>query len=1237
MNGQPTFSEKIMKPQTVNLIIAFSMLVAVGTAQAECAPSLIGSPCKYGGIASASPAEPGLTLAAGNPIHLVTGNKYQHDIDLPPNPTAPGLELIRHYNAMDPRRSVLGQGWALSYDTRLYRTDTGWQIVQADGSRIDFPAASARADGTHQNRHGRLDHVNGHHNWFWSSGTILRFDDKGYLVAIRWPSGESVYISRHEAGSLKGSIQAVHNERSQTMSFHYSIVDDHARLTAVDTPAGRFSYYYDQPHTAPRLTRVVRPDAMERHYLHEPERQGPSPYALTGIELVSPDTQKRQRTNTWSYDAQGRAITSTSTDTHNRTHRLELDYQRAPSTQQPGLSIVSDGLQRRTRFHTALRGGRYVLTAVHGDGCPGCAAPGTRADYDDQGRLSTINGTQIKRTPDGTIQTIQPARSGWPGLTLHYNGTGLRDHWHSATTGTEHMRYGAHGLPIERRFANGDTTTMKYDVQHRPVKMVERHGDAQTTTQLHWHGHRLTRIEHPAETEQRHYDSLGRVTAREITRNADQGTLQIKEQFSYDAMHRMTRHDLPEGGSLQYQWGQSPQLKAIYWQDINGSKHTIIETRPGQPGYTYGNDLHLYTAADSDHLIRELQLRHQDQLIWAQELSYDSHHRISTEHIHTNIGTAAPQHSASRYAYDDQSRLIGHRHAQTPGSSWHAWHADGSAAAVRADAVTIQPAIQRDASGLALHSDGYDLSYSAGRRLQSVSRAGKQLAQYRHNAFGYRISRQDANAQRSDYFYLNNQRVAQAIERDHTGTPANEPGITRRYVYAHHVPVAVIDYSAQHPTGLQYFVHADLQGAPRLMTDLERRVRWHTDYSALGQAVNLSGDMQLDLRLPGQIADHDTGWHDNLLRTYQPQWGHYLEPDPLGPVPGNQAYGYASQQPRRYADPMGLLLFAFDGTRQTADTQSNIWKMSQYYLDGPVLYHPGPGNSAFINWDAVTAHEASQIIETQWKWLLYELSRPQAATEITPIDILGFSRGAALARHFGNMIAQHVNQGLFQFNDPFFGSISACVDLRFMGLFDTVTQFGIAGSQNHNYDLSIAAAWEWVAHAVALHERRWLFPLTSARSTHADNVVEAPFIGAHADIGGGVLPASRGKAGGRGDLSNVTLNWMLWQARAASVPLAEAGSDDTTINQPIVHDFRSPAIRTVQDGDRRVDSADGQRGYNYQDDHPHLGRTSRTQTERFIERHDNWRREAGVEAGIVDMDGYAQWLHDELGWHALPV
>jgi RHS repeat-associated protein len=38
----------------------------------------------------------------------------------------------------------------------------------------------------------------------------------------------------------------------------------------------------------------------------------------------------------------------------------------------------------------------------------------------------------------------------------------------------------------------------------------------------------------------------------------------------------------------------------------------------------------------------------------------------------------------------------------------------------------------------------------------------------------------------------------------------------------------------------------------------------------------------LELRLAGQYYDTETGLHDNWHRTYNPETGRYLQPDPLG-------------------------------------------------------------------------------------------------------------------------------------------------------------------------------------------------------------------------------------------------------------------------------------------------------------------------------------------------------------------
>ncbi|WP_353151325.1 DUF2235 domain-containing protein [Pollutimonas bauzanensis] len=1228
------------------LLLLAAPLSALSQSTSNCGPSPLGQPCAEGGLAVAPTAEPSLNLGVGNPIHIVTGNKYQEEIDLPANPGAPGIEIVRHYNSLDTRASHLGPGWSLSYDTRLFYAGATWQIVQADGSRIHF---SGPRHAPLPGPQGALKKGGEHWIWTWPTGRQLWFDASGYLVRLLAGSQTQLEIQRNQQiGPLMGSITSISNQQGHTLLFAYSVAGDHAYLRHIDSPLGRIQYQHEDigdavSAGARRLVGMTRPDGMQRRYLYEPERQNGNVTALTGAVTVSADQQDNLRTNTWAYDREGRAVLSIRNGSDSQADTVSIEYIRPPTHAKDGLTVVTDGRQQQTRFETAIRGSRHVLTRVTGAGCAGCAAPGSHASYDEQGRLQAINGTHIHRYPNGAIHQLKPHGVGWPGLSLTYQPDAHRAAWASTLTGTERVLYNAQSLPARRIWANGDSVDYQYDAQGRPIRILEKNSLSTQKTDLQWRGHLLTRITHPNETESRQYDNLGRLSQRKVERLSAHATtsLNYTESFGYDSNHRLARHDLPEGGALMFSWDTNNRLAGIDWHDAHGQVHTVISSRPGLAGYCYGNGLCLTTELDDEGQARRLAVTNGAETVWFQHQDYDRHRRPVREHHEINT----EQHNDSwAYAYDDRSRLIGAQGRLAPGTSqgaksdtiWYAWNDDGSLAANRSNGATVKPSIQRDGSGLPLSIDGIELEYGPDRRPAVVRQQGQRLASYAHNAFGHRIIQRSGHAN-TDYFYLNNQLVAEANgsakRSPHEGDSA--PDITRRYIYANHVVVGFIDYPASSTAPAQlYAVHADLIGAPRMITDATRKIRWLARYSPTGAAQRISGDLTFDLRLPGQVFDAATGWHDNLLRTYLPQSGHYLEPDPLGPVPGNQALGYANQQPRRYVDPLGLLLFAFDGTRNNPETRSNVWKLSQTYQDGPVFYHPGPGNALYLDWDAVTASSASRIIETQWQSLLQTLKQSGNRRNHLPIDILGYSRGAALARHFGNMINQHVNNGLFSYTDSLHGLITACVDLRFMGLFDTVAQFGVAGSQNANYDLTIAPAWEWVAHAVALHERRWLFPLVSAEDSGGQNVVEAPFIGAHADIGGGSLLDDDSQPIKQGDLADVALNWMLWQARAASVRFDNGSPSDREISGPIVHDERSALLRSVQDGDRSVQSGSGSLLNNYQNDHEQLGASQRTETEALIIRADNWRSSANSQVGVVDMTGYAQWLHDELGWQA---
>lgn len=138
------------------------------------------------------------------------------------------------------------------------------------------------------------------------------------------------------------------------------------------------------------------------------------------------------------------------------------------------------------------------------------------------------------------------------------------------------------------------------------------------------------------------------------------------------------------------------------------------------------------------------------------------------------------------------------------------------------------------------------------------------------------------------------------------------------------------------------------------------------------------------------------------------------------------------------------------------------------------------------------------------------------SVEALLIDIFGFSRGAAAARHFANRIqsedASIVNAvkaglGIHTYNG------SPAGKTRFIGIFDTVAAIGTPtnGLNPHSADtggvnLSLRpGVAQKVFHITAQHECRYNFALNSISPAWP----ELSLPGVHSDIGGGYLPQTR--------------------------------------------------------------------------------------------------------------------------------
>ena len=177
----------------------------------------------------------------------------------------------------------------------------------------------------------------------------------------------------------------------------------------------------------------------------------------------------------------------------------------------------------------------------------------------------------------------------------------------------------------------------------------------------------------------------------------------------------------------------------------------------------------------------------------------------------------------------------------------------------------------------------------------------------------------------------------------------------------------------------------------------------------------------------------------------------------------------------------------------------------------------------------------------------------------TDIDVIGFSRGAALALEFANEV--HDCEVAGQTERP----------IRFLGLWDTVASFGLPGNNiNLGYTLTVPKNVAACYHAMALDERRQTFPLTRAVQDQFSNrdqleIQEVWFRGYHSDIGGGNQNPG---------LSNIALHWMFRRAEdtglvvePAYVDAARDSSDPSADGKTSQIDRYPNKKRTVQTWD----------------------------------------------------------------------
>lgn len=322
------------------------------------------------------------------------------------------------------------------------------------------------------------------------------------------------------------------------------------------------------------------------------------------------------------------------------------------------------------------------------------------------------------------------------------------------------------------------------------------------------------------------------------------------------------------------------------------------------------------------------------------------------------------------------------------------------------------------------------------------------------------------------------------------------------------------------------------------------------DYNAFGEVIQREGPVASanPWRFSTRYTDVESGLLYFGYRYLDSGRGRWISRDPYGEAGGANLYRMVDNAPTEWIDPLGLALYAFDGTNNDGyrdvptNQETNVFVLYGVYR-GLKKYSTGVGtNNGLLNPVGLAFGFGGQERISDMLDSAQQFIRDGDYTA----DILGFSRGAAQARAFANKVsAKH-----------------PCLKIRWIGLFDTVASEGLPNDVNIGYQLGIPVDAGSVFQLTAGGERRAkTFALTSIRpgpglphSNPAFREVEIPEA-VHSDVGGGYK-------GNRG-LANLALVMMWQNGRSNGVPFdALPGRYSNYVGTP--HDSRWANDKVVE-------------------------------------------------------------------------
>ncbi|MBS0193280.1 MAG: RHS repeat protein [Proteobacteria bacterium] len=502
-----------------------------------------------------------------------------------------------------------------------------------------------------------------------------------------------------------------------------------------------------------------------------------------------------------------------------------------------------------------------------------------------------------------------------------YDGLGNPTQLASPDTGTATSTFDAAGNRSTRTDARGIKATYSYDALNRVTTVVYPTAALKTTytwdtpaaicskpTQAYSVG-RLSAVTDGSGSTQFCYDRYGNRVKKQQTINGKA----FVTSYAYDLAHHLTQETTPRGTVIGYTRDAAGRVVQVTEQPAGGKLQTLVKAVSYAPfgpvtGITYGNGRTLTRSYDADYVIHSIAdagagglslsfgrdaIGNLTQIASGSTgniLQYDPLNRLTT----VNDLSSKPQWT---YAYDATgNRLSAQQGAAaavpyTYPTSSHRLLAVGTTLRgydAAGDTTTI-------GSGAAAQVFHYD---DSGRMDQRLDGAGHVQMQYATNALGQRVEK----------YLSGNAAATQYAIRDEAGQVLGEydgnANRVREVVWLDNLPVGVLSGTA----GSLSYLEPDQLGTPRVAIDGTSNTQtW--SWSPLGDPFGQTqptGALNLDLRMPGQVYDAESGLDYNYFRDYEPGTGRFPESDPLGLLAGVSTYAYVGGNPLSRTDRFGL-------------------------------------------------------------------------------------------------------------------------------------------------------------------------------------------------------------------------------------------------------------------------------------------------------------------------------------------